>query len=153
MKELVWQKTGRLIYWVLWPVTWVHFHGTKRTRVLVIHGDNIVVVKNWKSDGKWSLPGGGLHKGEDSFDGALRELYEETGIHLKTRQLKRHSEHVFRMHNLSFNYVLFVARVRTELNLHHRPVEIFEARWVNRHEISSANSEPDVLSALSTWWG
>ena len=32
------------------------------------------------SDGKWTLPGGGIEFGEDPRDGALRELQEETGL-------------------------------------------------------------------------
>ncbi len=32
------------------------------------------------SDGKWTLPGGGINFGEDPRDGVLRELREETGL-------------------------------------------------------------------------
>lgn len=33
-----------------------------------------------ESDGRWTLPGGGLEHGEHPRDGALRELAEETGL-------------------------------------------------------------------------
>jgi ADP-ribose pyrophosphatase YjhB (NUDIX family) len=127
--------------------------GSKRTRLLVVSGNSIIVTKRWLGEGKWSLPGGGLHREEESLDGALRELHEETGLHLKSDQLRRHSDQIFRCRGLSFNYVLFVAKVGRKLAVKHRPLELTEARWINRFEVSPINAEPDVLQAVASWWG
>jgi len=32
---------------------------------------------------KWSLPGGGVEKGERSFQAAIREIHEELGLNVK----------------------------------------------------------------------
>lgn len=32
----------------------------------------------------WASPGGGIDEGEEPFEAAVREMYEETGIHLST---------------------------------------------------------------------
>jgi 8-oxo-dGTP pyrophosphatase MutT (NUDIX family) len=41
------------------------------------------MVQHRRRDGStyWELPGGGLHGGENAEAGALRELFEETGLH------------------------------------------------------------------------
>lgn len=39
------------------------------------------------SAGKWTLPGGGLEFGERPEDGLVREVFEETGLHVTVGQL------------------------------------------------------------------
>ncbi len=45
------------------------------------------MVRSWVGSGKFGLPGGGLHRGEDERVGAVRELQEETGIRVQPSQL------------------------------------------------------------------
>jgi 8-oxo-dGTP pyrophosphatase MutT (NUDIX family) len=45
----------------------------------VIDGDKILMGKR-RDNGKWTNPGGHLNPNEDPYDGAIRELKEETGI-------------------------------------------------------------------------
>ncbi len=152
-KHVAWVRIGVVLFWLTWPLSWMYLHGSKRTRLLIIHGNHIIVTKRWVGDGSWSLPGGGLHKEEASLDGALRELYEETGVHLKVGQLERQTEFIYHHHNLSFNYVLFVAKVTKQSPLKHRPIELVDAQWVHRSKLTSHNAQPDVLAALHRWWG
>ncbi len=50
--------------------------------VMLINGDNLVWVGRRidNRDEAWQMPQGGIDKGEAPWDGALRELEEETGI-------------------------------------------------------------------------
>lgn len=50
--------------------------------VLVWRGDEVLLVKRGRPprQGEWSLPGGGQELGETVFEGAAREVLEETGL-------------------------------------------------------------------------
>lgn len=50
--------------------------------VVVLDGDRVLLVQEEKPDvrGKWNLPGGALEQAEAPFDGAVREVQEETGL-------------------------------------------------------------------------
>lgn len=54
--------------------------------------ESVLLVKRGKQPnlGLWALPGGRLGHGESLFDGAARELQEETGISSTDVQLKPH---------------------------------------------------------------
>ncbi len=49
---------------------------------VVLRGDRVLVVqrKQQPNAGRWGFPGGVLELGETVFDGAMRELREETGV-------------------------------------------------------------------------
>jgi 8-oxo-dGTP pyrophosphatase MutT (NUDIX family) len=64
---------GFLMYWYVFrPKT----YGAK---VIIVCNDEILLIKTTYDYG-YSLPGGGLKKGEDPSDAAKREAYEEVGI-------------------------------------------------------------------------
>lgn len=71
----------------LWAYTF--FTRTERVRVMVFNerGD-VLLLRGVVSDGKWSLPGGGVEKGETATAAASRELYEETGIRVRQTDLR-----------------------------------------------------------------
>lgn len=49
---------------------------------LIIDGDRVLLA-HWRQHGRsaWTLPGGGVEPGEDPIEGAVREIWEETGYH------------------------------------------------------------------------
>ena len=150
---IVWRRIGIMLFWSAWPLSWWRLHGSKRTRLFVVCGNFVVVTRRWIGDGRWSLPGGGLHRRENSLDGALRELYEETGLRIKSVKLRRHSDRIFESNGLTFNYVFFIAKVSRKYPLRVQRPELTDTAWVHKSELTAHNSSPDVLSALHTWWG
>ena len=54
-------------------------HLRKRGVAVVIRHGRVLLVKD-KGKLKFSLPGGGVHERERSFQAAARELHEETGL-------------------------------------------------------------------------
>lgn len=52
-----------------------------------------------KSTGEWELPGGHLHVGEKFKNGAVREVFEETGIRIFKLRLLRKEKYFRLFHN------------------------------------------------------
>ncbi len=48
-------------------------------RVLLVRNGRVVLVRHWFSPGIWTLPGGGIKKGETPTEAGVREVFEEIG--------------------------------------------------------------------------
>lgn len=144
----VWARLGRIAYWGVWPGSWLYLRGSHRTRLLLENDDSFLVVNNWLGTGKWNLPGGGLHKGEDPGLGLLRELYEETGVSLDAGDLRVLAEEPYRIHGFSYRCTYFYARVAHRPMTRRRKPEITAIDWAPRQQITSKAYGPDVLRAL-----
>lgn len=129
-----------------WPLVWIVIRQTTRTRILLNSGDKILVTKGWLSTGKWSLPGGGMHRREKPADAVLRELREETNIELKETQLKYLGTKK-QTKGLPISYHLFSASVSEELAFKRQRFEIADIQWLNRRELLSKSVEQHVREA------
>ncbi len=71
----------RLLYWG-YSVWWKLFRPlTLGVRVMVIEADKLLLVKPVYMD-YWTMPGGGVKRGESLEQTARREVWEETGVKL-----------------------------------------------------------------------
>ncbi|HSX29597.1 MAG TPA: NUDIX hydrolase [Candidatus Saccharimonadales bacterium] len=148
MKRVILAGMGRLAYMLGWPAFWVYFllgHG--RTRVIVQRGDEILMVKQWVGDGRWQLPGGGMHKGELPVAAAARELHEETGIVAPQDQLIPLGQSRQKSHATSFVIHVFKTQWH-ETTLRLQRIEIIEAAWMRPAQLNAHNTKQDVLAAL-----
>ncbi len=68
---------GRLLFWGAWPLLWFVMPLTRRVRIIIRRGDDVLAVKNWIGPNIWDLPGGGIKFGESIEQAAERELKEE----------------------------------------------------------------------------
>jgi 8-oxo-dGTP pyrophosphatase MutT (NUDIX family) len=84
----LWEIIGKIMFWLSWPALFIYMFFSKRTRILVVNGNDVLLVKGWLGAGSWGLPGGGLHYAESPAMGAARELKEETGIEVKATDLQ-----------------------------------------------------------------
>lgn len=144
----VWQKLGTVVFWALWPALVVYVRRSERTRLLVVCGQKVVVVKDWLGSGKWTLPGGGLHTGEEPLPGVLREVAEETGIQLAATQVRSFFTEEYRARGMRFNCHYFLAELPETLPLKAQFWEIAELAWLDQAQLNTKNANPDVLAAL-----
>ena len=144
----IWRALGRTLFWLGWPAFWLFLRNTRRTRVVVRSGSDVLVVRGWLSDGRWSLPGGGLHAGEVAADGAARELFEETGILAAPAVLKPLGEAWVHHRGLGYHCSYFTLRADAEGLKPHRQLEILDVAWMTVADLTPENATADVFMAL-----
>jgi 8-oxo-dGTP pyrophosphatase MutT (NUDIX family) len=142
---------GRASYYLLWPGISLYLLGNQRSRIVVFSREDVLVVKGWLSNGKWSLPGGGLHASEPMVTGALRELYEETGLLLKTSDIKELISENFRLRGVKVKLHFFSAAVNSNLPVKKQPREITDIAWINQKELNPNNTNKDALRGIAIW--
>ena len=142
----IWKILGHILYWLAWPALFFYLRIGVRTRVAVFSGDNILVVKNWWGSGLWILPGGGLHRGEDHTEGALRELKEETGLSLSKADLKKPGTSRIRINGITHTYEFYTANIEKKLKPSPtKKIEIIDAKWM---PLDQAKKDVPELSYL-----
>src|SRR3990167_11439219 len=53
-------------------------------RIILVQERRVVLVSHWYAPWAWTLPGGGVERGETPEQAAIREAREETGFEVKT---------------------------------------------------------------------
>lgn len=143
-----WAWCGRLLYWLVWPALFLYLRGSARTRVLLVAEDHVLLVQGWLGDGRWSLPGGGLHRDEQALDGAVRETTEETGIRLSADQLQPLATERCTSNGIPFQCYFFSASLDTRPEPHVQRGEIVAAEWVPLGHVPALRLKADVRRAL-----
>lgn len=126
---------GKIIYIVGKPIQILILMNSKRAYIVLVHEDSILVTKNWLGTHKtWRLPGGGLHRGEQPLDGALREVIEEVGVTLQPSDAQALHSEPFRAKG-RFWFWLFVVHVKEKPNITINTKELIAAEWIPIEEL------------------
>ena len=91
-------------------------------RILVVRGET----------GKYSLPKGCRHRGETEWEGALREVWEETGLDLEKEESVAYEKNkVILGHGVYFKFRLKKSSMNVQIRIHHDEYEkIKEVLWI-----------------------
>lgn len=143
-------RLGVIAFWMTWPGSWLLLRTSKRPRVAIQYQDELLVVKPWLGTGKWTLPGGGMHKSESAESAARREVREEVGIELSATKLKLVDEIRFHQSGLSFDFPLFHVQLTAKPAIRPQKGEIVAAAWVKIEELRTMPINQDVAHALET---
>jgi len=138
-------------FWVTWPITWLFLHGSRRSRVLVVADDSVLLVKHWHGTGHWSLPGGGLHRHETPDAGAVRELLEETGIATDVSQLRDLGVTRAKTKGIGYTAYLYAVELPNIPELHLQRFEIMESEWHKLGDVRGDDVSIEVLRAVRRW--
>lgn len=121
-----------------------------RTRLLLTNKQGeVLVVRGWLSDGRWSLPGGGVHRSESLLDGVIRETYEETGVQVPPADCHRLGQQVIIHRGLQQTYECFRAELDAPRLNRRRPLEITALAWLKPTQLTEDIAHPQVIDALT----
>lgn len=150
MKKLF-EVLGKASYYLILPVLIVVIRFTKRSRIVVVCDDKILVVKGWLGRDRWILPGGGIHKNEKPELGAKRELKEETGIDVQANSLQLVSEGKYSRNTIKYHYYLYEMRSKDMGGISLQKHEIRDYAWINPKDIDEKSCSRDLIFMVNTW--
>ena len=140
-----------MFFWLSWPALWLYLRGSTRCRVIVESDGQILLVKGWHDGEKWSLPGGGLHKGEEPLLSAVREVFEETGIRLEPDQLLELGNDTYNERGLRYGIKQFGCKLAEQPATHKQHLELIAIKWFDPKDITPKLVEPNVMRQLASW--
>ncbi len=97
--------------------------------------------------GYWDIPGGTLEDGEDPYDGAVREVKEETSLDIAKPKLFFQKSNIDAAKNKQFITLVFMAEYpggQIRLN----PKEHDEYAWINPSDVRKYNAVEYVVECL-----
>jgi len=107
-----------------------HTHGAL---VAIWHGPELLLVES-SYRRSWSLPGGGIGKGETARQAAVRELVEEVGLRVRAEQLLEPWEICERGPGGLNTVTIFSLPLRTRPELEVDGLEIVAGHWLSREQ-------------------
>ena len=124
---------GRLSHKAITPLLKVYMSEKHvRVRVLILNEEKeVLLVRNWLGKQRWTLPGGGIKRGETPAEAGAREVHEETGLRIPHDHLRELG--VFK--NVGEKYTFSVACFATEIAkrephiARHRRLEMLDMSW------------------------
>lgn len=148
--EKTWAIIGHIAYVVLWPAIWVYLRiSPPRTRVVIAYNGKILLLKDWLSDGSWSLPGGGLHRGEDAKHGAIREVFEETGLKIKLSDLEARGTIYAKSASVSVTLHCFSLALKQSPHITLHRHEISDCMWIRPREVAKIKMSSTVRRIIT----
>lgn len=130
-----------------------------RTRVIVLHRNCLLLLPPQAATAAWQLPGGGLNPNESLADCARREVFEETGVHIRVTSIAFLREWVVpkcctvpeEPQQIGFGLEVYLyaypSNPITELRPEHTTVRL--PRWVPLQKIPHLPLWPKELKALA----
>jgi 8-oxo-dGTP diphosphatase len=142
----------KLGFILAWPGLFLYFLGSKRTRVIIRCGEEILLVRDsgryfFDAD-SWTIPGGGIQRGEEASVAAVREIHEELGIKLEPEELKQIAQMVSGGNGLRYTALFFEVKLARKPTIEALSNELSEAQWFPRSEAQQLPLKREAHQAL-----
>jgi len=147
-----WRYVGVVLFWFFWPLLIIYLGRSERTRLLIVCGDEVLLVRPWLGTDHWALPGGGLHADESPLQGVIREVQEETSIHLQPSDIQPLFSAPYKFRGFRYFGHYFVAVLPKKPPLKKQRFEVAEASWINYKKLTPKNAHPDTLTTVAAWF-
>lgn len=99
--------------------------------MIILRGDEVLLVRSWAGNGDWDLPGGGIHDGEQPVKAAVRELHEELSIVADPESLQHAETADFSKGWIHYKAHYFALHLPEKPVLRLQASEIVAAQWVD----------------------
>jgi len=120
--------------------------------VVVHKNDQILLIQRAKEPyiGSWSLPGGAQKIGETVFQGAAREVLEETGLQTHDHQLIDIVDSIHRDANgkVEYHYTLIEVSCLYQTGNLRAGDDALSAKWVSYDEIENYDLRTETLRII-----
>lgn len=116
----------------------------------IAHSGRVLLLKRSKTDplssGIWELPSGTIEFAESPWVALRREIFEETGLKIKTSDPFYIASYVTKHRDLLLHTIeiSFSVRLRQNQTVKLNPMEHSEYRWVSKQEITSMKLRPST---------
>jgi len=136
MTKILFKKFISVMNFVLYPLAKIYCLIFKPSRIgvkiIIKHGNEILLLKRSYGKKVWTLPGGGISKNESPEEAARREVREEVGINLENISQYGSFRHEGKdIKDFVYVFVTEVQNKSFDLNNY----EIEDARWFNIEDL------------------
>ena len=138
LRQKIKKKGYKILYTILYKGHQIHCKirnpKIQGAYVLCQYEKEVLIIKNsYRS--YWTLPCGGIDKGEQPIEAAARELREEVGIVLPVHALRFHAKIFYDEEDKRDNIHLFSHRFSHKPHVTIDNKEVEDYRWIRKEEL------------------
>ena len=112
-----------------------------RSRAVIFNEkDEVLLVQHWAGGSRWSLPGGGVERGETALEALQREMREELGLSVGPDQIS-----YFTTIHSEYEAPIFIVRIQQSW----LPPQPFNKREISEAAWATLDSLPSRLTPIA----